>query len=44
VWKGFPIQGKILRKTTTIRPMILVNNKKDGGIAFTDFIVEELNK
>jgi hypothetical protein len=42
-WKGFTVQGKILRKATSIAPMIMVDaRKEDAGIAFTDFIVEEI--
>jgi hypothetical protein len=44
VWKGLPVQGKILRKATTIRPMILVKNTEDSGVAFTDLVVEEIDK
>ncbi|MCF6176783.1 MAG: hypothetical protein L3J71_13575 [Victivallaceae bacterium] len=43
VWKGFTVQGKILRKATFISPMIMINARKaDSGAVFTDFIVEAL--
>jgi len=42
-WKGYAAQGKVLRKATTIRPMIMINaSKKGSGAVFTDFVVEEL--
>jgi len=42
-WKGRVAKGKILRKATHIRPMIMINAKKEGsGAVFTDFVVEEL--
>jgi len=42
-WKGYAAQGKVLRKATTIRPMIMINARKKGsGVVFSDFIVEEL--
>ncbi len=41
-WKGKSVQGDTLRKATFIRPVILVNAKKEGsGAVFADFIVEE---
>ena len=44
VWKGKPAQGKILRKATFIRPMVMINVKKGSksGALFTDFMLEEL--
>jgi hypothetical protein len=42
-WKGFTVQGKVLRKATYIGPMIMINARKEGsGAVFTDFVVEEL--
>ena len=42
-WTSKPIQGKVLRKATYLRPMIMINASKEGsGAVFTDFIVEEL--
>jgi len=42
-WKGKPAQGAIFRKATHIRPMIMINARKEGsGAVFTDFVVEEL--
>lgn len=41
-WKGKKAQGKVLRKATYLRPMIMINARKKGsGAVFTDFIVEE---
>jgi hypothetical protein len=40
-WKGEAVQGEMLRKATYIRPMIIVNNKKDSSVVFDNFIVEE---
>lgn len=43
VWKGKPAQGKIFRKATFVRPMIMIRcNAKETGAAFNDFIIEEL--
>ena len=42
-WKGHAVQGKVLRKATTISPMIMINARKKGsGAVFTDFVFEEL--
>jgi hypothetical protein len=40
-WKGEAVQGEMLRKAAYIRPMIIVNNKKDGSIVFNNLTVEE---
>jgi hypothetical protein len=42
VWKGKFGHGAILRKADYIRPLVMINAKKEGsGVIFTDFIVEE---